>query len=175
NDGYYLGVNDQWIVQGCMDNIKREMGYRFQLKSGTYTRILAPGSVFNARMVIQNTGYAPLYNKRDVELILRNNQLNTVYYTKLNIDPRLWQPLTDNVIDVTIGIPADIPTGNYSLFLNMPDVSPAISQRPEYSVRLANQQVWEATTGYNNLQVNINIDENAEAVNYNGNQFFVLK
>lgn len=175
NDGYYLGVNDQWIVQGCMDNIKREMGYRFQLKSGTYTRMLAPGSTFNARIIIQNTGYAPLYNQRDVELILRNNQNNSIYYSKLNIDPRLWQPLTDNTIDVSIGIPADIPLGTYSLFLYMPDVSPAISERPEYSVRFANQQVWEATTGYNNLQVNINIDENAETVNYSGNQFFVLK
>lgn len=29
NEDYYKGVNNTWIVQGGMDNIKRELGYRF--------------------------------------------------------------------------------------------------------------------------------------------------
>lgn len=174
NDDYYRGVNDQWIVQGCMDNIKREMGYRFQLKSGVFTRVLAPGAAFNARIIIQNSGYAPLYNKRNIELILRNNQNNMIYVAKIDTDPRLWQPLTENLIDVTIGIPANIPSGTYSLLLNLPDAYAGISNRPEYAVRFANQQVWEASTGYNNLLVNINIDDNtAETGTYQGEHYFM--
>lgn len=175
NDGYYRGVNDQWIVQGCMDNIKREMGYRFQLKSGSFTRVLAPGSAFNTRIVIQNSGYAPLYNKRDVELILRNNQNNMIYVAKIDTDPRLWQPLTENLIDVSLGIPDNMPTGTYSLLLNLPDAYTTISGRPEYSVRLANQQVWEASTGFNNLLVNINIDNTVETGIYDGDHYFMPK
>lgn len=175
NDGYYRGVNDQWIVQGCMDNIKREMGYCFQLKSGIFSRVIAPGSAFSARIVIKNIGYAPVYNKRDVELILKNNQSNAVYYVKLNTDPRFWEPQTENLVDVTAGIPADIQTGSYSLYLNLPDAYESLAGRPEYSIRMANQQIWESTTGYNNLKVNINIENDAEGTSYSGNKYFSLK
>jgi len=82
NEGYYKGVNDQWIVQGCMDNIKREMGYRFQLISGSYPSKLSPGEAFTARIIIRNLGYAPVYNKRNVELILKNNHTNVLYLAK---------------------------------------------------------------------------------------------
>lgn len=82
--------------------------------------------------------------------------------------------VTENLIDVTIGIPANIPSGTYSLLLNLPDAYAGISNRPEYAVRFANQQVWEASTGYNNLLVNINIDDNtAETGTYQGEHYFM--
>jgi hypothetical protein len=175
NEGYYKGVNDQWIVQGCMDNLKREMGYRFQLISGSYPSKLSPGEAFTARIIIRNLGYAPVYNKRNVELILKNNHTNVLYLAKTDADPRFWQPLTENTIDAEIGIPAEMPLGSYSLFLNLPDGYSSLSNRVEYSIRLANQNVWDSITGYNNLQSNVDVEENSNAEKYTGLQFFQSK
>jgi hypothetical protein len=41
--------------------------------------------------------------------------------------------------------------GNYDLLLALPDQYSTLSQRPEYSIRLANEKVWEEKTGYNKL------------------------
>lgn len=46
-------------------------------------------------------------------------------------------------------LPSSLPTGTYALLLDLPD--PQLSSRPEYSIRLANENVWEAATGLNSL------------------------
>jgi len=86
NQDYYRGVNDQWIVQGGMNNIMRELGYRFQIISGEYTEKAAQGDSFTARIILKNTGYAPLFNPRLVELVLKNTQSNEVYKVKLDVE-----------------------------------------------------------------------------------------
>lgn len=45
------------------------------------------------------------------------------------------------------------------MFLNMPDTATALYSRPEYSIRFANEKVWEAKTDYNSLNHNIFIKE----------------
>jgi hypothetical protein len=37
------------------------------------------------------------------------------------------------------------------MLLSLPDAYASIKDRPEFSIRLANDNVWEATTGYNKL------------------------
>ncbi len=54
-----MGVNDLWKIDGSMDNIMRELGYRFQLLSGEYTGKVAQGGSFHARIILKNLGYAP--------------------------------------------------------------------------------------------------------------------
>jgi hypothetical protein len=54
-------------------------------------------------------------------------------------------------------LPTGMATGTYDLLLNLPDASPSISTRPEYSIQMANTGTWEATTGYNNLNTSIQI------------------
>jgi hypothetical protein len=48
-------------------------------------------------------------------------------------------------------IPAATPAGQYAVYLNLPDPAASLRNRPEYSIRLANQDVWEDATGYNSL------------------------
>ena len=45
--------------------------------------------------------------------------------------------------------------GRYDLLLDLPDPYPSIAQRPEYSIRLANEDCWEEKTGYNKLNVSV--------------------
>lgn len=172
NEDYYRGVNDLWIVQGGMDNILRELGYRFQLISGEYTEMVAPGNAFSARVILKNIGYASLFNPRLVELVLKNIQSKEVYKVKLDVEPRLWKPLVETEIEAVIGIPQDMPNGQYELYLNMPDPEETLYTNPDYSVRFANANVWEETTGFNKLGVTIQVAPENKTEPYSGNLTF---
>lgn len=44
-----------------------------------------------------------------------------------------------------------MPAGSYELLLPLPDAYESLSGRPEYSIRLANEEMWEESSGYNRL------------------------
>ncbi len=173
NEDYYRPVNDSWKIDGGMDNILRELGYRFQLSSGEYSNKVKPGGKFYTRIIIKNLGYAPLYNERFVELILKNRDNGERYRLRLTeIEPRFWQPLADNEIIAEAGLPQGIPEGNYALYLNLPAPEAAIYSNPAFSVRIANENVWEEATGYNDLHVDITISTKNNTESYSGNVLF---
>lgn len=173
NEDYYRPVNDLWKIDGGMDNILRELGYRFQLISGDYSNKVKPGGKFYARILIKNLGYAPIYNKRFVELILKNNDTGERYRLRLNdIESRFWQPLVTNEIIAEGGIPLGIAEGNYELYLNLPDAESSIYANPNYSIRLANENMWEAATGYNLLNVIVDISAKNKSEGYSGSVVF---
>lgn len=173
NSDYYTGVNNLWITGGYMDKIKNELGYRFVLTSGEYSTNVSPGGTFTARIVLHNVGFTPLYNERPVEWILKNTLTNEVYTVKLNIDPRLWKPInTQDEIKAEVGIPAGMAAGSYNLYLNMPDKAETLQNNPDYSIRFANKDVWEAATGYNNLHVTVNVVDNKNVTPYSGTLYF---
>lgn len=158
NEDYYRGVNDNWITGGCMDGIIREMGYRIVLQKGEFSEKHTPGSELSAVLTLQNLGYAPPFNPRKVELILRSEDGKTTYTASLPDDPRKWQPFKTATIEAKVALPQELATGNYKLYLFLPDPESAIHDRPEYAIRLGNRNCWEETTGYNDLGVDIQVD-----------------
>ena len=81
-------------------------------------------------------------------------------------EPRFWQPLAINEIMAEGGVPAEIPEGSYSVYLNLPDAAPTIYGNPHYSIRLANEDVWEASTGYNRVYENLTVSKSSKPDNY---------
>ena len=43
-------------------------------------------------------------------------------------------------------------SGEYTLYLNLPDPSEKLRDNPLFSIRLANNDTWEEKTGFNKLQ-----------------------
>ncbi|KAA6339475.1 hypothetical protein EZS27_012579, partial [termite gut metagenome] len=174
NEDYYKGVIDNWVTQGCMDNIIRELGYRFTLLSGTYTDKVSQEGTLNIEIKLNNAGYGCPYNPRKVELILKNTQTAQLYVAAVNEDPRFWRPQTETIVSANVGIPKDMPSGTYDLFLNLPDPEPLLYGNPDYSIRLANQNMWLAETGYNNLGQQITIGD-FPSETYKGEVYFKEK
>lgn len=172
NQDYYRGVNDRWKTDGSMDNIIRELGYRFQLLAGEYTGEVGQGGSFKARIILKNLGYAPLYNPRLVELVLQNTESAEIYKANLGIEPRLWKPTLESSIDTVVGIPDDMPVGEYELYLSLPDPEVTLYSMPAYSIRLANQDVWDESTGYNKLNMKIQIGAPNKKDVYSGSLYF---
>lgn len=140
-----------WTEQGCMEEIKRRLGYRFRLVNSNVPKIVKPNGTFSMSFEIINEGWASPYNRRKVEVILRNRETKKEYHLVVNADPRLWMAGTTRLINFAETIPADTPYGEYDVLLNLPDPTPKLYKRPEYSIRLANQDIWEVPTGYNSL------------------------
>ncbi len=172
NSRFEKGVLNTWENQGCMEEIKRRLGYRFKLVNSEISDNLKPGGKFFAKFEVENDGWASPYNPRLLEVILRNPETNKEYYLRVNEDPRVWLPGSSNVVNVEAGLPKSITPGKYDVLINLPDPAPRLYNRPEYSIRLANADVWQQSTGYNSLLRSLVVDENAGGEEYSGNNYF---
>lgn len=159
NSSYNNEVNNDWQTDGCMAEIKRNLGYRFVMQNGTYPNSASAGSTVSFNINLENQGFAAPYNERALYLVLRNgNNVYKAYISSENNDTRRWY--SGNItLNATAILPADIPAGNYELLLHILDFSNnwIVAERPEYSIQLANSGTWEANTGFNKLNHTISI------------------
>lgn len=142
---YYKPIYDAWgtIVR---EEFTRKLGYRFELKNMLYSQQVAPGGVFYFRLILQNTGFAPIYRDRPIYLILDNGRLNKEnvrYQTMLSVDIRSWTPEANAVtIERRIRIPVTIKEGTWNLLWSMPDKSIQLSNDSRFAVRFAHDNMW---------------------------------
>lgn len=151
NIDYHPNVIGNFNSQNCLNDIKKELGYRFELTSGTYSDTVVVGDSLHIDITLENQGYASPYNPRNVYLVMRNDLTTNEDTINLNLDPRFWLPNNTHSVTTNIPLPGSVVPGDYSIFLYLPDLEPTLSDRPEYSIRLANTSVWESSTGYNDL------------------------
>lgn len=99
---------------------------------------------------LKNKGFAAPINPRKVRLVLRETTTQSVWPIELPDNPRSWLPGT-HTIEHGFCLPTDLPTGQYELLLHLADPYPSLTNRPEYAIRLANENLWEEATGFNRL------------------------
>ncbi|MET0135140.1 MAG: DUF4832 domain-containing protein [Kibdelosporangium sp.] len=155
NTDYNRDVINAWNSEGCLPDITRRLGYRFALKSGTYPATAGRGGALPVNITLTNDGYAAPANPRSLALVLRSTSTSSTYRIALNADPRKWTAGSSVTVNQTVTVPSGIPTGSYALLLSLSD--PQLSSRPEYAIRLANENVWEAAGGLNNLRHTVTI------------------
>lgn len=172
NQDYHRTVLQSWETGGCMDEVKRRLGYRFSLIESELPTEVAPGGAYTLQLRLVNEGFAAPYNPRDVEVVLRERTTGERFVVALDEDPRFWAPGDTISIETTVGVPADLPAGTYDVLFNLPAPERSIYDRPEYAIRLANFEVWEAETGYNDLQVATDVRADAPGEAYTGSDWF---
>jgi hypothetical protein len=162
NTDYYAPYLTEWQTQGCWPDIRRRLGYRFEIVSATVPDTIVEGQNFTVSVTVRNEGFAPIYDSRPVYIrILDMNNADVVYYWT-GADPRNWLPIAGNyTITQTFTAPASITASQVKMTLWLPDKAPALYYRPEYSVRFANSlngaDVWDgaANRGFNVLKSGI--------------------
>lgn len=174
NKDYHPSVLSRWVTEGCMDEVKRRLGYRFELLEATISDSIKPSGIFNLNFQITNKGFASPFNPRNLEIILRDNSNNHKYRLVTDVDPRFWMAGDTMFVNVTGGIPANMSEGNYSAYLFLADPEYRLHDNPDYAIRLANSNVWEDSTGYNSLNHSIIISNNAGGELYTGSDYFEL-
>ncbi len=172
NEDYHPDVLTRWENEGCMDEIKKRLGYRFVLKDGKISSSVKPGGEFTLNLNLVNKGFASPYNPRNLELILRDNTNKIQYRVVTTEDPRYWLSGDSVNIEISAGIMDTMPEGNYELLMHLADPQKALHNRSAYSIRLANENLWEDSTGFNSLNHFVQIDKNASGSDYSGSLFF---
>ncbi len=172
NKDYNMDVLNGWVSGGCMDEIKRRLGYRFELKQAALPDSVKPGGIFHLDFDIKNVGFASPYNERLLEIVLRNTSNGSTWRLLSDADPRFWKSGDSLTVAVEGGLPADMPEGRYETLLHLADPIDSLRYRPEYAIRLANENAWEESTGFNNLQHSIEVSKQVAGQDYIGENVF---
>ncbi|MEQ8471966.1 MAG: DUF4832 domain-containing protein [Marinoscillum sp.] len=154
NADYNNEVNLDWVDGGCMDEIKRNLGYRLVLDSAGLPDEVASGESLSVSIYISNIGYAAPVKSRPVYLVLRNSSADVKF--EFDTDIRFW--LSGVSLTQSFEIPESMASGSYEILLYLPDANSSIEDRPEYAIRLAND-LWETETGMNNLNHSVAIGQ----------------
>lgn len=148
NADYNNEVNNDWVDGGCMESIKQNMGYRLVLDSATFKNDLAASRSVDISLYLRNVGYASPVKDRPVHIVLLDDTSGTELEFPIDVDVRFW---SDDVgLSTTIELPQDV-SGEFSVYLRLPDAHESIQDRSEFAIRLANDDLWQEDTGYNDL------------------------
>ncbi len=149
----------QGSSKSYFDIMKRRLGYRFQLTSATISNEVAPGGTFNVKLSMKNSGFSNLYNKRIAYIVLKSS--TKTYKLPLSSDPRLWKCGQTTSINENLTLPTNIPTGTYSIYLNLPDMYASIANNKAYAIQLANKNMGWTNDGLNDLGMTITVRNGA--------------
>lgn len=174
NKDYHPDVLARWENEGCMDEVKRRLGYRFELINAVIPDGIKPGGIFNLNFTIYNDGFASPYNPRNLEVVIENSATGEKYRLLTNEDPRFWFSGDTTQVEVIGGIPQDLPEGNYKTYLFLPDPIDSLHDKPDYAIRLANKDVWVDSLGFNSLSHSILISNEISGEDYSGENYFTF-
>lgn len=147
NPLYHPDVLSSWGAN--IDIAKRRLGYRLVGAEVRSQETVAPGGTLRVELDVSNDGFACPNSPRTVHFVLAGStRLNFV----VPVDIRGLMPGEDYTLWAELPVPSSLAEGEYDLALWLPDRDPSLSIRPEYSIRLANSGVWDASAGYNVLR-----------------------
>jgi len=150
NEAYHKGIIRSWEEGGCLQEITDRMGYRISLTSADFNEQVRPGGLLKLTVNITNNGFASLMNPRPLYVVLVAQDAILRYETKLDLDPRAWQP-GNSSFSASIRLPSKMEEGEYRLALWLPDEAESLQANPLYAVQFANENMWDESAGYNIL------------------------
>ena len=156
NRDYRESVTGMWRTDGTMDQMMKRLGYRLVLEKAILTPKPKAGQAYEAYFKLQNKGFAAPINKRGLELVFVNaHDASQKFVYPQQEDPRFWLP-GEHSFTLACTLDAKL-QGEYKLYLNLPDPYASLHDDPRYSIRFANEEIWDETTGYNYITT-INVE-----------------
>jgi hypothetical protein len=156
NNQYHEGVISSWRSEGCYEEIDKRLGYRLSLVRADIPDTLVAGSNNNIIIEVTNTGFArPWYFRTPYIRYIQGEEIvGQVPLT--NIDIRVLAPQENVQFLVTTEVPENL-NGNYDIALWLPDANEVNYSNHRYSIRLANENVWDTQHGHNIIARGIEI------------------
>lgn len=152
NEAYNKKTHNVWKSEGCYDDIVKRLGYRLVLRGAAFDGKFTSGGKLTVKLHIDNIGFASIINRRPMQWVIVNvaddSDRHVIPSPK---DPREWKGSHEYYYYETITLPQLKSGATYKLALELPDAAPTLSGKPEFSVRLASEGVWEEDTGLNVL------------------------
>lgn len=143
NEDYHTGVIRRWKSSNCYNTFVARLGYRLVMRDLFYSEDLAAGKPCSVTLRFYNTGFAAPMNPRNAALVWETPDGKNQEFP-INSDPRTWHPGW-HVVSASF-TPS---SAKGTLYLSLGD--PLLPGRPEYSIALANEGVYDSSTGLNKL------------------------
>lgn len=169
---YHPRVIAQWRELHFLEEVSRKLGYRLELVSSTFGSNLLEEDGLTFSLQLKNTGWAAPVNPRDVFIVAKNDSKQLEYRAKLDVNIKSWLPNRPTKLSGVLGVPKEMPFGEYRLYLILPDPEPELTNQPEYAIRLANTGIWDAQQATNDLKHTISVSSWTSATNPNPITFF---
>lgn len=159
NVEFWRPIIDRWRSEGSFAEISARLGYRFELTEASVPTTLVQGFGVGLSVTIANTGFGKLYNPRPVQVVLSPVGGGAPIVLTATNDARSWLPAPGSSTTLMFeqAVPADAAPGRYDVYLWLPDASTRLRSDSRYSIRLANQGVWSASSGMNALGLQVEI------------------
>ncbi len=120
------------------------------LEEAAFPDAIQPGGILTTEAwKLRNEGFAAPVNPRPLFLVLDGPKNITLPLE--GIDPRTWLPGQWELSTSIRSCRRILPAGEYRLALWLPDGYESLRSDPRYSIRFANQDVWDDTHGWNIL------------------------
>lgn len=169
---YHPRVIAQWRELHFLEEVSRKLGYRLELASSTFGSNLLEEDGLTFSIHIKNTGWAAPVNPREVFIVAKNDAKQLEYRAKLDTNIKSWLPNRQTKLSGVLGVPKEMPFGEYRLYLILPDPEPELTNQPEYAIRLANTGIWDAQQATNDLKHTISVSSWTSDTNPNPITFF---
>jgi hypothetical protein len=154
NDYYRELFHVRWEQQGCMAEVRRSLGYRFELATLRHSAAVTAGQAGELLLTVKNSGWARAFNPRALQLLLRHKTSGAVVRIALpSVDPRTWLPGTTSTVSTGFTVPAGTAAGAHDVLIALPDGAATLGGDARYSVRPGNAdnsaktQAWDAALG----------------------------
>jgi hypothetical protein len=136
-------------AESVYDRLDRRLGYRLRLGQASFAESIESGQPFNLTATVFNDGYAGVVRRRPVFVVF-DDGLHRYDVELAGVDVRTWLSGA-STLAAAVTLPQDMAPGEYQVALWLPDQDEALRAMPEYSVRFANRDVWDAVAGYNRI------------------------
>lgn len=135
-------LNDPYSGMDGYKYLQDHLGYRFVLREVSLPQKLYKGKPLGIKVKIENTGFANLYYKKTVTLLLRESASGELTSIPVNQDVRLWK--SGAITQLDINIPANtVNTGVYKIYLKISDHAQGI--------KLANSDIYDERLEANSI------------------------
>ncbi len=159
NLDYHPEVIDAWRRNGLLAEAERRLGYRLSLESAHAAATIRQGEPWSLELTLKNLGWAPPINPRDVVAVFRGADSAVAWAVPIDVEARKLVAGGAHALRVEAIVPAQLPAGTYGLMLWLPDPAPALRDRPEYAIRLANDGLWDADRGWHDLGIEVSVSD----------------
>jgi len=117
------------------------VGYRIVLKSSYLSANVDKGGVLTVKGSVDNTGFSDISRAKVTEVVLTNG--TNTYVTRTKIDANSWVSGSRNEYSAQLKLPANIPAGEYSVYLRVAGQSNTGETNVNGCIRFANPGEFE--------------------------------
>lgn len=155
--GTLNSYRETWKAQGCEAEVLRSLGYRIELTElRLSSNSLSAGQTAQVTVRLRNSGWAPLYNPRNLQLLLLSNGQAVQRVDLAGTDLREVQPTGDQPDGKEFQVQFTVPSGASAGWMEIGIAAPdqLLPDDARQAVRFANEdksdppQRWVADGGY---------------------------